>query len=79
VRDDTITDTERKLEHIPERLFSEFPDLPREPVRREVRSVAQQLLRRARFTDFVPLLVHRFVREHMLELGARRGGQPTMR
>ncbi|HEY7465089.1 MAG TPA: hypothetical protein VIB47_00195 [Dehalococcoidia bacterium] len=67
-----LTDTQRKLEHVPERLLDEFEDLPREPVQREVQGVAGQLLRQARFPDFVPVLTHRFVREHLLDLAARR-------
>ena len=66
------TDTEKKLDHVPERLIDEFPDVPEEPVERDVRAVADRLARRAKFTDFVPLLVHRFVRERLLDLGARR-------
>ncbi len=67
-------ETERKLEHVPERLLDEFPEVPAEPVEREVRAVARQLLGRARFTDFVPLLVHRFVREALLDRGAKSRG-----
>ncbi len=65
-------ETQKKLDHVPERLLDEFPDVPLEPVKREVREVARQLLSRARFTDYVPLLVHRFVREALLDRGAKR-------
>ena len=65
-------ETRRKLEHIPGRLTEEFPDEPDERVEREVEVVSGELLTRARFPDFVPLLVHRFLREHLLDRGARR-------
>jgi hypothetical protein len=45
---------------------------------REVEVVSEALLTRARFPDHVPLLVHRFVRERLLDRGARRGpGAPV--
>ena len=65
-------ETRRKLDHIPDRLEEEFPDEPADRVEREVGVVSDELLRRARFADYVPLLVHRFVRERMLDRGARR-------
>jgi hypothetical protein len=73
-------ETRRKLEHVPDRLEDEFPDEPADRVEREVDVVSDQLLRRARFPDYVPLLVHRFVRERLLDRGAtRRGGRPRRR
>ena len=65
-------ETRRKLEHVPDRLENEFPEEPPDRVEREVDVVSDELLRRARFPDYVPLLVHRFVRERLLDRGARR-------
>src|SRR5262245_786291 len=65
-------ETRRKLSHIPERLTDEFPDEPDERVELEVEAMSDRLLMRARFTDFVPLLVHRFVRERLRNRGARQ-------
>ncbi len=41
---DVRSETARKLDHIPERLMDEFPGVPEEPVKREVRFVADQLV-----------------------------------
>ena len=65
-------ETRRKLEHVPDGLEKEFPEEPPNRVEREVDVVSDQLLRGARFPDYVPLLVHRFVRERLLDRGARR-------
>jgi len=50
----------------------EFPDLGDWLVRREFRTVSAQLLARARFTDFVPLLAYRIARERLRD---HRAGQ----
>jgi hypothetical protein len=73
-------ETRRKLEHVPDRLEDEFPYEPADRVEREVDVVSDELLQRARFPDYVPLLVHRFVRERLLDRGAeRRGERPRRR
>ena len=59
-----------KLEHVPVRLEEEFPEEPADRIEREVDVVSDELLRRANFPDFVPALVHRFVREQLLDRGA---------
>lgn len=43
----------------------EFEALDPEEVRREFARVSDDLLRNARVTDFVPVLVHRQVRENL--------------
>jgi len=67
-----VSETVLKLEHVPGRLVDEFPDVPRDEVMRTVGRVSHALLRVARFTDFVPLLTHRYVRERVLDAGYRR-------
>lgn len=43
----------------------EFYTLDADEVRREFARVSEDLLRNARVTDFVPVLVHRHVRENL--------------
>lgn len=43
----------------------EFGSLDPDVVRREFERVSEDLLRNARVTDFVPVLVHRAVRENL--------------
>jgi len=64
-----LNETRTKLDHVPERLSDEFADVSAAAVERDVSQVAKVLLERARFTDFVPLLTHRIVREALLEEG----------
>ena len=67
-------ETRHKLEHVPVRLQEEFPEEPADRIEREVDVVSDELLRRASFPDFVPALVHRFVRERLLGRGAGQRG-----
>jgi hypothetical protein len=62
-------DVARRLERIPEDLRAEFPGIQLETIRGDVDTQARELLESARFDDFVPVLVHRAVRE---SLRARR-------
>ena len=57
------TDVARRLERLPEDLQAEFPDVGLEPIQGDVDTHARELLTSARFDDFVPVLVHRAVRE----------------
>ncbi len=59
--------TRRKLERLPEVLKAEFPDETPGNVELEVSTIARDMLADARIEDFVPVLVHRFAREHLLE------------
>jgi len=61
--------TRTKLDHVPQRLSDEFADVSPADVEPKVAEVARVLLAEARFTDFVPLLAHRFVRERLLDEG----------
>jgi hypothetical protein len=58
-------DVARRLERIPEDLRAEFPAIQLETIRGDVDAHARELLERARFDDFVPVLVHRAVRESL--------------
>jgi hypothetical protein len=64
-----VEDTKAKLQHLPQRLSDEFPDISPADVETDVAEVSRVLLEHARFTDFVPLLTHRLVREHLLDEG----------
>ena len=59
--------TRRKLERLPGDLVREFPHVPAEHVHQVIDRVVDDLLPRARFEDFVPLLVHRHARELLLD------------
>jgi hypothetical protein len=58
-------DVARRLERIPEDLRAEFPTIRLETIRGDVDTHARELLEGARFDDFVPVLVHRAVRESL--------------
>ena len=63
----TLTaDLEKRLKRLPQDLQGEFPDVPVETIERTVDADARELVARARFNDFVPLLVHKAVREQLL-------------
>ena len=62
----TLTaDLEKRLKRLPQDLQSEFPDVPADTIERTVDAGARELIARARFNDFVPLLVHKAVREQL--------------
>jgi len=63
----TLTaDLEQRLKRLPEDLHREFPDVPADTIARSVDAGVRELVARARFNDFVPLLVHKLVREQLL-------------
>ena len=66
-------DTRRKLDHVPALLEDEFPGLPHAAAVEAVETISSDILARATIEDFVPVLVHRFARERILE----RGRVPT--
>ena len=55
----------KRLQQAEAEVAREFGDLDRELVHREFVRVTDDLLRSARVTDFVPVLVHRQVRENL--------------
>jgi len=58
-------DLARRLERISSDLKAEFPDVPIEAIQHDLDAGARELTKRARFNDFVPVLVHRAVRERL--------------
>ena len=58
--------TRRKLDRLSVELKREFPHLPVEHVEAAFHTVVEDLLSRARFEDFIPLLAHRNAREELL-------------
>jgi hypothetical protein len=58
-------DLKRRLEKLPADLQAEFPDIPLDTIERDVNAGVHELVEQARFNDFVPVLVHRTVRERL--------------
>jgi uncharacterized protein DUF3562 len=56
---------EKRMKQAESEVAREFAALDPEEVRREFARVSDTLLRNARVTDFVPVLVHRQVRENL--------------
>jgi hypothetical protein len=61
----STTDIAKRLERLPWDLHEEFPDVPFEAIEQDVRAGAEELVASARFNDFVPVLVHRAVRDQL--------------
>jgi hypothetical protein len=58
-------DLMRRLDQLPADLEAEFPNVPLDAIERDVKAGVHELVERATFHDFVPVLVHRSVREHL--------------
>jgi hypothetical protein len=58
-------DLKRRLDKLPQDLQAEFPHVPLDTIERDVSAGVRELVERARFHDFVPVLVHRSVRERL--------------
>jgi hypothetical protein len=58
-------ETLRKLVHLTEEVRQEFPYLSAEHVERQAKLIADELLARANFDNFVPLLTTRYLRERL--------------
>jgi Protein of unknown function (DUF3562) len=56
---------EKRMRHAESEVAREFAMLDPEEVHREFTRVSDDLLRNATVTDFVPVLVHRHVRENL--------------
>jgi hypothetical protein len=69
-RDQTF---EKRMRQAESEVAREFGELDPDLVRREFARVSDDLLRNARVTDFVPVLVHRHVRENL-----KAGAQATV-
>ena len=62
--------TERKLVHSKQALEHEFENVAPGEIAHEIAVESQRLLSGARFDDYIPVLVHRFAREHLLDRAA---------
>jgi len=58
-------DLKRRLERLPADLQAEFPHVPLDTIERDVNAGVHELTENACFNDFVPVLVHRTVRERL--------------
>ena len=58
-------DLRRRLERLPADLQAEFPHVPLDAIERDVNAGVHELTESARFNDFVPVLVHRTVRDRL--------------
>ena len=67
-----LPETRRKLARVPALLKEEFPDASEADVLRSVATITRDLLSHATIEDFLPVLVHRYTREQMLD-GVARG------
>jgi hypothetical protein len=61
---------EKRLRQAEADVAREFGTLDQEVVHREFERVAEDLLRNATVTDFVPVLVRRHVRDHLRSMPA---------
>jgi hypothetical protein len=59
------TSAAKQIEHLPETLHHEFPDAPVALIEHDVDERVRALIAEAHFDDFVPLLVHKSVRERL--------------
>jgi len=55
----------RRLKRVPCDLKAEFPDVPLDAIEHDVESETRSLAGAARFNDFVPVLVHKAVRDRL--------------
>jgi hypothetical protein len=56
---------EKRMKQAEAEVAREFHTLDPDDVRREFARVTEELMRNARVVDFVPVLVHRHVRENL--------------
>ena len=56
---------EKRMRQAEAEVAREFDTLDPDDVRREFARVTEELMRNARVVDFVPVLVHRHVRENL--------------
>lgn len=55
----------KRIEQVPPRLKHEFPQVPLDTIEQGVEEHVRRLIVSAHFDDYVPLLVHRAVRERL--------------
>ena len=58
-------DLGRRLKRVPCDLKGEFPEVPLDDIERNVETATRRLNETAHFGDFLPVLVHRAVREQL--------------
>ena len=58
-------DLGKRLKQIPCELKDEFPQVPLDTIEHDVDVETRQLTESAQFTDFLPVLVHKAVRERL--------------
>ncbi len=63
-------ETRARIDFATKVLVKEFGHVSREQIVGEVETVAEALLRDARFDNYVPILAHRFARDHLQQLQA---------
>ena len=63
-------ETQLKLVHSKQALEHEFTDASPAEISREIEAETRRLLSGARFEDYIPVLAHRFAREHLLDRAA---------
>lgn len=57
-----------RIQQVPRTLKHEFPQVPLEAIEQDVEEHLRRLIASAHFDDFVPLLVHRAVRERLRDV-----------
>ena len=62
-------DVTTRLARLRRDLSAEFPQVPLDAIEHDVDEHARSLIEVARFNDFVPVLVHRAVREDLRAAG----------
>jgi hypothetical protein len=61
------TASAHRIHELPRSLKAEFPTVPLDRIEHDVEERLHQLIADAHFDDYVPLLVHRSVRERLRE------------
>ena len=59
------TSVAKRIQLIPLHLHDEFPDIPMIAIEHDVEERVRRLVASAHFDDFVPLLVHKAIRERL--------------
>ena len=57
--------TAERIEQLPRHLMAEFPEVSSVEIEHDVEEAVRRLIARAQFDDYVPLLVHKTVRERL--------------
>ncbi|HWB21944.1 MAG TPA: DUF3562 domain-containing protein [Gaiellaceae bacterium] len=73
------TSAAKQIEHLPETLHEEFPDAPVSVIEHDIEARVRDLIADAHFDDYVPLLVHKSVRERLRKVSRRTTRRPASR